>query len=72
MTVSGGQETRNNGAKRRANSFAAVTTTCVNLSHENRDPSSEKRLEDTERSVSVSIFFVLYSKVFKIYKYMNL
>ena len=55
MTVSGGQETRSNGAKRRANSFAAVTTTSVNFSHETRDQSSEKRLEDTERSVSTLV-----------------
>ena len=40
--------TRNIGAKRRANSFAAVTTsTSVSLI---RAPSIEKRLEDTERS----------------------
>ena len=42
--------TRSSGAKRRANSFAAVTTSgSLSL---NRAPSIEKRLEDTERSVS--------------------
>ena len=38
--------TRNIGAKRRANSFAAVT--CASLSLD-RAPIVEKRLEDTER-----------------------
>ena len=41
--------TRNIGAKRRANSFAAVTTTSVSLI---RAPSIEKRMEDTERSIA--------------------
>ena len=42
--------TRNIGAKRRANSFAAVTTSSsVSLI---RAPSIERRLEDTERSTA--------------------
>ena len=55
VTLRGEAETRNIGAKRRASSFAAVTTTGVNLSLENRAPSMEKRLEDTDRSV-LSLF----------------
>ena len=62
VTLSGEAETRNIGAKRRAISFAAVTTTGVNLSPGNRAQSIGKRLEDTERSS----FLVCLVEMFKL------
>ena len=64
VTLRAEAETRNIGPKKRANSFAAVTT-ISSLNQETRAPNIEKRLADTERSETLFVLIFMDQRILK-------